>query len=149
MGKEQSHVLPNSSQQLPYPCLLAVNPHSHGKGFQRPLVFSQHCTILCRKQVTPCSQVSKWKWNSEFSVDFFGLWGSFGCVSWFCFSQTCLLLISLKDKWSIYLHVCLHFKCTCFEKNGHYVILQLTSNSDIILSPFHPLFPLFILLYWF
>lgn len=63
MGKEQSHVLPSSSQQLPFPL-----PAGHIPTFSQNRLsetveagFPQHCAILSRKQVIPCSQVSEWK----------------------------------------------------------------------------------------
>lgn len=34
--REQPHVLPSSSKQLPCPCLLAMFPLSHRTSFQRP-----------------------------------------------------------------------------------------------------------------
>lgn len=53
-------------------------------------------------------------------------------VSWFYFSQTFLLLISLKYKWSIYIYM---YVCI-LSVNGlkTHVFLQLTFNSDAILS---------------
>ena len=54
------------------------------------------------------------KWEIEFSTDLFDLWGSFGCVSWLYFSQTCLLLIFFFFRISD-IYICSPFKCKCFK----------------------------------
>lgn len=109
---------------------------------------SRHVTIKLLGITDKTNTKSMWRYRTHYKL--FGLRECFCCVSLFYFGKhVCFWFILVSDT-HIYLCVYLPFNCRCL-KVGNVCV----STIDIwcrlhSLHLFHPpLFPLFILLYWF
>lgn len=149
MERAQSDTLP-SSQELTCPWLAGLPPLPIGwdpRDSRCCVFFFQHSVLSwVAKQITLCSQISEWKWELNYLWTFWFVGEFWMCFFGFISAKRLLMIFFLRIS---DLYICSPFKCKCL-KIGIHVFPQLTSDADLILSPFHPpLFPLFILLYWF